>query len=852
MTVVGNTPLVYQWFTNSTVKLSDDANRVGSLTNVLTIPAVAYSDAGNYTVIVTNSFGSVTSIVATLTVLATGPAENFTLDLGGTPIVELAGSDWNSINYWNPGGQPASLSAYANPGSTYEVVVGARLRTPAGTNNSFFPGVQLTVDGGGVLENGTVNNVGEIRFKNNYSPSTNYFADLVLNGGQVDLGDNTLEHIQGLLTVTNNSTIYVDSTSPVDRGYQIDAWLTGSGDLLWHEWSGGLGGTNLQVTCSSNTFNGQWIVDQGALVGVGANSLGTNNITVGTGTNVAALETLYNVNDTNASLTLGTNGRVFLHQNDQFASVTVNGTAFNYGTYPIAALHSMYPLNFPTNWTLQAGSTVTNGSGQIFVMGNPQPTIITNTQSLSLYPGQTANFSVVMDGAPPFAYQWFTNNGTVALSDDANRIGSTSNVLTIPNVGYGDAADYLVVVTNSFGSATSFDVTLTVLTPGSPTNFTLDFGGPVVEGIGADWDSLNSWNPGGLSATVSAEYANPGGSTFEVVVGARLRTPAGTNYSVFPGVQLTVDGGGVFENDATTSPVAVGEIRLKGTTSPSTNYFPDLVLNGGQLDNGGFGAGINLLEVIQGVLNVASNSTIYVDSGANADRGYQIDARLTGSGTLFWHEFSGALGGTNLQVTGTGNTFNGQWIVDQGALVGVGPNSLGTNNLIVGTNGLTAAVETMYNLNDPNGSLILGATGELFLHQSDRFASVIVNGVALANGVYSFAALNSAYPTNFPASWAQQSGSTVTTGSGQIIVGNVPSLPPHITSVSVSGTTLVINATNGVAGGQYVLLGTTNLALPLAQWTPILTNKFDDSGNLNLSTNIINSAVPQEFYNLSQ
>jgi len=98
---------------------------------------------------------------------------------------------------------------------------------------------------------------------------------------------------------------------------------------------------------------------------------------------------------------------------------------------------------------------------------------------------------------------------------------------------------------------------------------------------------------------------------------------------------------------------------------------------------------------------VSNNSTIYVDSSAGADRGYQIDAWLTGSGNLFWHESSGGLGGTNLQITCATNTFTGQWIVDQGALVGGGVNSLGTNNIIVGTNGLTAAVETMYNINDP-------------------------------------------------------------------------------------------------------------------------------------------------------
>jgi hypothetical protein len=383
-----------------------------------------------------------------------------------------------------------------------------------------------------------------------------------------------------------------------------------------------------------------------------------------------------------------------------------------------------------------------------------------------------------------------------------------------------------------------------VLGPGL-TNFTLNFGGvPIVQGIGADWNAVNSWNPGGQAASVSANPSN----TYEVVIGSRLRTPAGTNNNLFPGARLTIDGSGVLANGTLN---AVGELRFKNNTSPATNYFTDLVLNGGQLDNGA-NSGNYLLAVIQGEMSVANNSTIYVDSSAVVDRGYQIDAWLTGSGSVFWHEFSGGLGGVDLQITGSTNAFNGQWIVDQGALVGVGANSLGTNNLIVGTSGLTAAVETLYDLNNPNGSLILGANGQMFLHRNDHFASVTVNGVALANGTYSFATLHSNYPTNFPASWTQQAGSTVTTGSGQIIVGNGPLSPPHLTGISVVGTMMSISATNGANGGQYVLRGTTNLTLPLAQWTPILTNRFDGSGNLNLSTNVINPAVPQRFYILSQ
>jgi hypothetical protein len=86
------------------------------------------------------------------------------------------------------------------------------------------------------------------------------------------------------------------------------------------------------------------------------------------------------------------------------------------------------------------------------------------------------------------------------------------------------------------------------------------------------------------------------------------------------------------------------------------------------------------------------------------------------------------------------------------------------------------------------------------------------------------------------------------------ITNLVPPTPPtpRITGVSISGTTLTLTATNGALNGQFMLLGTTNLALPLSQWTPVFTNNFDAAGNLNLSANIINPAAPQEFYLLSQ
>lgn len=47
---------------------------------------------------------------------------------------------------------------------------------------------------------------------------------------------------------------------------------------------------------------------------------------------------------------------------------------------------------------------------------------------------------------------------------------------------------------------------------------------------------------------------------------------------------------------------------------------------------------------------------------------------------------------------------------------------------------------------------------------------------------------------------------------------------PGITAINVSGNDFVLTATNGVAGGTYRVLSSTNLALPLSQWLAVATN----------------------------
>ena len=93
-------------------------------------------------------------------------------------------------------------------------------------------------------------------------------------------------------------------------------------------------------------------------------------------------------------------------------------------------------------------------------------------------------------------------------------------------------------------------------------------------------------------------------------------------------------------------------------------------------------------------------------------------------------------------------------------------------------------------------------------------------------------------------------------GATTVVVNNSTSLfsslwpsSPLFASIRLSGTDLLLTATNGTAGGSWTLLQNTNVALPLNQWQTHTTGSFDGSGNL--STNIANAATNlQEFYML--
>ena len=79
VTAVGSEPMRYQWYRDG-VALGDGGNISGSTNAALTVSQVRAADAGQYTVVVTNAYGTATSSTAMLTVLI--PAQGFTVQAG--------------------------------------------------------------------------------------------------------------------------------------------------------------------------------------------------------------------------------------------------------------------------------------------------------------------------------------------------------------------------------------------------------------------------------------------------------------------------------------------------------------------------------------------------------------------------------------------------------------------------------------------------------------------------------------------------------------------------------------------------------------------------------------------------
>lgn len=82
-------------------------------------------------------------------------------------------------------------------------------------------------------------------------------------------------------------------------------------------------------------------------------------------------------------------------------------------------------------------------------------------------------------------------------------------------------------------------------------------------------------------------------------------------------------------------------------------------------------------------------------------------------------------------------------------------------------------------------------------------------------------------------------GTGTNTQTGYVVVSSAPKLG----NATLSGANLVFSGTGGPAGVQYRILTSTNLSLPIASWTPVVTNTVSSSGKYGYTNSTAKAAA---------
>jgi len=111
---------------------------------------------------------------------------------------------------------------------------------------------------------------------------------------------------------------------------------------------------------------------------------------------------------------------------------------------------------------LARGGGSTTGVVYRIAYGGSSPSITSHPASQTVNAGDAVTFSVGASGAGPLTYQWQRNAANIA--------GAASSTYTIPSVAQSDdGATFRAIVSNTFGSTTSNEATLTVTSNAAPT-----------------------------------------------------------------------------------------------------------------------------------------------------------------------------------------------------------------------------------------------------------------------------------------------------------------------------------------------------------------------------------------------
>ena len=442
VTATGTAPLSYQWRVDG-MNLTNGGSINGATTNVLIIRGAQTNNSGNYTVIVTNFGGSVTSSVASL-IVASAPV------ILTQPVSRaIAVSSNATFTVTAIGTMPLSYQWQRNGTNLVNIT-----NHISGTTNAILTiSNAQTNDSGNSYSVIIANSVGSTNSSNATLLVTNIPPMIIVQ----PLSRTNVSGTTVTLTVT------AIGTAPLSYQWQLNGInLVDGTNLVYGDITSGSTTNNLTISNVQTNDNGNYTV-----------------VVTGPGGSVTS---------SNAVLTVASSPLILTQPADQMVAVgakatftvtaiglpplsyqwRVNGTNLMDGTNLVdgditsgSTTNKLTISNVPTNYSgnfysviiANSGGSATSSNALLTVASSPVITVQPAPTNLVVLVESNASFSVTAIGAAPLSYQWQINgtnlmDGTNLVAGDITS-GSTTTNLIISNAQTNNSAtNYTVVVTN--------------------------------------------------------------------------------------------------------------------------------------------------------------------------------------------------------------------------------------------------------------------------------------------------------------------------------------------------------------------------------------------------------------------
>ncbi|MBA4150529.1 MAG: immunoglobulin domain-containing protein [Verrucomicrobia bacterium] len=430
--VTGAGPITYQW-KKGLDNVVNDERISGANSLTLTITGVTQTDAGNYTLVASNSHGNTTSSAGSLSVTDIAPS-----------IVQ------HPINSTNNAGTTATFSVEANGTSlTYEWSKNGVLISNGGAISGHDTDTLVIDD----VQQADAANYTVRVFNNAGSEESNVATLTVINPPVITLAP---------VSQTQNAGQNVTFTAEATGASVSFQWRKNGNNLV-------SGGNISGATSGTLTILNVLAADAGSYTVVASNPAGSE-------TSDAAILTVNDpiiltppvdsvVSSGNTAVftvsAYGTEALTYqwLKEGDPLSNGgKISGA--NSTSLTISDVQSAELGNYSVTILSEAGGSIT--SVEAALAFGSAPTITSHPVSRTNVLGTTATFSVTATGEGTLQYQWKKEGDP--LSNGGKISGATSSTLSITDVSGDDAGIYTAVVSNGSASDTSDPATLVVRT----------------------------------------------------------------------------------------------------------------------------------------------------------------------------------------------------------------------------------------------------------------------------------------------------------------------------------------------------------------------------------------------------